>query len=64
MIIKEPKHGEHIGTSHFVDAKMGDIFVLKGPNGQFRFDPNTDKKVIFITRNIAVFLVESSPFWG
>lgn len=48
MVIKDPKHGEHIGRSHFVDAKIGDTFALKGPNGQFRFDPSVDKKVIFI----------------
>ncbi len=48
MVIKEPTHGEHIGRSHFVDAKLGDIFFLKGPNGQFRFDPKVDKKVIFL----------------
>lgn len=34
--------------SHFVEAKIGDPFSLKGPNGQFRFDPNKDKKVLFI----------------
>ncbi len=48
MVIKEPAHGDHIGKSHFVDAKVGDVFFLKGPNGQFRFDPNTDKKVLFL----------------
>lgn len=48
MIIKEPTHGDHIGRSHFVDANIGDIFYLKGPNGQFRFDPGIDRKVLFI----------------
>lgn len=48
MVIKEPKHGEHIGTSHFVEAKIGDTFMLKGPNGQFRFDPSVDKSVLFV----------------
>ncbi|MGD0510963.1 MAG: FAD-binding oxidoreductase [Candidatus Micrarchaeaceae archaeon] len=48
MVIKEPQHGDHIGRSHFVDAKIGDVFFLRGPNGQFRFDPSVDKKVIFI----------------
>ncbi|MGI0100924.1 MAG: ferredoxin--NADP reductase [Candidatus Micrarchaeaceae archaeon] len=47
-VIKEPKHGEHIGTSHFVEANIGDIFMLKGPNGQFRFDPKVNRKVMFI----------------
>ena len=48
MVIKEPRHGEHIGRSHFMDAKIGDAFILKGPSGQFRFDPSINKKVIFI----------------
>lgn len=48
MIIKEPRHGDHIGRSHFADANIGDTFILKGPNGQFRFDPSVDKKVIFM----------------
>lgn len=48
MVIKEPRHGEHIGRSHFMDAKIGDTFLLKGPNGQFRFDPSVNKKVLFI----------------
>ncbi len=48
MVIKEPRHGDHIGRSHFVDANIGDTFILKGPNGQFRFDPNVDKNVVFI----------------
>ena len=48
MVIKEPRHGDHIGRSHFVDANIGDAFMLKGPSGQFRFDPNTDRKVCFI----------------
>ena len=48
MVIKEPRHGDHIGKSHFVDAKIGDVFMLKGPSGQFRFNPATDRKVGFI----------------
>lgn len=48
MVIKEPKHGDHIGKSHFMDANIGDEFLLKGPNGQFRFDPRVNKKVMFI----------------
>ncbi len=48
FIIKEPKHGDHIGRSHFADAQIGDPFMLKGPNGQFRFDPIRDDKVLFI----------------
>lgn len=48
FIIKEPVHGEHIGRSHFADAKVGDPFILRGPSGQFRFDPTKDSKVLFI----------------
>ena len=48
MVIKEPRHGEHIGRSHFVDANVGDPFIMRGPNGQFRFDPKQNKKVVFI----------------
>jgi glycine betaine catabolism B len=48
MVIKSPVHGDHIGRSHFVDAQIGDVFLLKGPNGQFRFDPKVNKKVMFI----------------
>jgi len=48
MVIKEPRHGEHIGRSHFADANIGDIFFLKGPNGQFRFDPSVNSHVLFI----------------
>ncbi len=48
FIIKNPTHGEHIGRSHFNDVEPGDPFLVKGPNGQFRFDPNKDKKVLFV----------------
>jgi ferredoxin-NADP reductase len=48
MVIKEPRHGDHIGRSHFADANVGDVFFLRGPSGQFRFNPGTDKKVGFI----------------
>ncbi|MDE1865562.1 MAG: FAD-dependent oxidoreductase [Candidatus Micrarchaeota archaeon] len=48
MVIKNPTHGDHVGKSHFMDSNVGDEFMLKGPNGQFRFDPSTDKKVCFV----------------
>jgi glycine betaine catabolism B len=48
FIIKEPKHGDHIGRSYFADVQIGAQFMLKGPNGQFRFDPAKDSKVLFI----------------
>ncbi len=48
FVIKSPTHGEHIGRSHFADVDIDDPFMLKGPSGQFKFDPNKDKKVLFI----------------
>ncbi len=48
MVIKEPRHGDHIGRSHFCDAQIGDTFMLRGPSGQFRFVPSVDRKVAFI----------------
>lgn len=48
FVIKNPTHGEHIGRSHFNDIQTGDVFMLKGPSGQFKFDPNKDSKVLFI----------------
>jgi ferredoxin-NADP reductase len=48
FVIKNPTHGDHIGKSHFVDAQVNDRFTLKGPSGQFRFDPTSDPKVLFI----------------
>ncbi len=49
FIIKQHLHTDNtIVKSHFMDSNIGDIFMLKGPNGQFRFDPNLDKKVVFI----------------
>ncbi len=43
----------HIGTaiehtSHFVNSKVGDKYYIKGPYGQFRFDPKENRKVLFI----------------
>lgn len=43
----------HVGTSlehtsHFVDSAIGDQYYIKGPYGQFRFDPKENKKVLFI----------------
>lgn len=48
MIIKQHMKGDQLNKSHFMDAQIGDKFMLKGPNGQFKFDPNLDKKVFFI----------------
>jgi Na+-transporting NADH:ubiquinone oxidoreductase subunit F len=48
FVIKNPTHGDHIGRSHFMDVEINDPFMLKGPNGQFKFDPNKDSKVLFI----------------
>jgi NAD(P)H-flavin reductase len=43
----------HVGTSiehtsHFTEANLGDTYYIKGPYGQFRFDPQENKKVLFI----------------
>ena len=54
FVIKNPTHGDHIGRSHFNDIEIGDPFLLKGPNGQFRFDPNKDSKVLFIAGGTGV----------
>lgn len=35
-------------TKHLDTAKEGDIYYITGPYGQFRFDPNVNKKVLFI----------------
>lgn len=48
FIVKEPMHAAAPGISHFVEASVDDIFIMKGPNGQFRFDPAKDHKVFFI----------------
>ncbi len=49
FIIKQHLHGDgSVVKSHFMESKIGDKFMLKGPNGQFRFDPKVDKKVMFI----------------
>ncbi len=48
MVIKKPMHGDQIAKSHFVDSNIGDVFMLRGPNGQFRFDPKVESKVMFI----------------
>lgn len=48
-IVKRPHIGTSIEhTSHFVDATIGDTYVIKGPYGQFRFDPKENHKVLFI----------------
>ncbi|MCL4390577.1 FAD-binding oxidoreductase [Candidatus Marsarchaeota archaeon] len=35
-------------TSKLEDAKVGDVYYMTGPYGQFRFIPSQDKKVLFI----------------
>jgi len=35
-------------TSHLDTAKIGDIYYVSGPYGQFRFVPGSGKKVLFI----------------
>ncbi len=43
----------HVGTSiehisHFTESNLGDQYYIKGPYGQFRFDPNENRKVLFV----------------
>ncbi|MEM3781766.1 MAG: FAD-binding oxidoreductase [Candidatus Micrarchaeaceae archaeon] len=48
-IVKQPHQGTSIAhTSHFMEAKLGDKFIVKGPYGQFRFDPYKDDKVLYL----------------
>jgi glycine betaine catabolism B len=35
-------------THHLDDAKIGDVYYVTGPHGQFKFIPETDHKVLFI----------------
>jgi NAD(P)H-flavin reductase len=35
-------------TSKLENAKVGDIYYITGPHGQFKFIPNQDRKVLFI----------------
>lgn len=39
-------HGEF--TSHLDTAKIGDVYYVTGPYGQFRFSPTADGKVLFV----------------
>ncbi len=39
-------HGQF--TSKLDVAKPGDVLYVTGPHGQFKFDPNKDKKVLFL----------------
>ncbi len=45
-------------TSKLEEAHAGDIYHVSGPYGQFKFDPNKNKKVLFIAggTGIAPFL--------
>ncbi|MGD0729044.1 MAG: FAD-binding oxidoreductase, partial [Candidatus Micrarchaeaceae archaeon] len=35
-------------TSHLDTAKVGDIYYVSGPHGQFKFVPSEDKKVLYL----------------
>ncbi|MCL5430309.1 MAG: FAD-dependent oxidoreductase [Candidatus Marsarchaeota archaeon] len=48
FIVKEHLLGTAMHVSHLGQAQINAPFFLKGPYGQFRFDPNRDRKVIFI----------------
>ncbi len=45
-------HGQF--TSKLDVAKAGDMLYVTGPYGQFKFDPNKDKKVLFIAGGTGV----------
>jgi NAD(P)H-flavin reductase len=48
-IVKKSHAGTSIEhTSHFVESKLGDRYYIKGPYGQFRFNPRENKKVLFV----------------
>lgn len=47
--VKQPHQGTAAAhTSHFVEAKIGDEFIVKGPYGQFKFDPYKKDKVLYL----------------
>lgn len=48
FIVKQHMLGTAMHTSHFTEANVGDVFMIGGPHGQFRFDPDKDMKVCFI----------------
>ncbi|MGC8676363.1 MAG: ferredoxin--NADP reductase [Candidatus Micrarchaeia archaeon] len=47
--VKQPHPGTAMArTSHFAEAAIGSKFLVKGPYGQFKFDPYKDQKVLYI----------------
>lgn len=44
FVVKE--HGGHV--SHFMQAQVGDPYIITGPYGQFKFAAEENKKVLFI----------------
>ncbi len=44
FVVKE--HGGHV--SHFMHAQPGDPYIITGPYGQFKFNPEENKKVLFV----------------
>jgi ferredoxin-NADP reductase len=44
-------------TSKLEEAKVGDIYHISGPYGQFKFNPSANKKVLFIAGGTGI-----SPF--
>ncbi|MDE1868819.1 MAG: hypothetical protein KGH60_02530 [Candidatus Micrarchaeota archaeon] len=44
FVVKE--HDGH--TSHFTLTKPGDVYVVAGPSGQFKFVASEDKKVLYL----------------
>ncbi|MDE1850563.1 MAG: FAD-dependent oxidoreductase [Candidatus Micrarchaeota archaeon] len=41
-------------TSKLDTAKVGDVYYVSGPHGQFKYDPNQNKKVLFVAGGTGV----------
>jgi len=48
LVAKEHPLNNSIHRTYFMDAAIGDPFIVKGPYGQFSFEVDRDKKVLFI----------------
>ncbi|MGC8572028.1 MAG: ferredoxin--NADP reductase [Candidatus Micrarchaeia archaeon] len=52
--VKEHPLNNTMHRTYFLDAKIGSTFIIKGPYGQFKFNSNTDKKVLLIAGGTGV----------
>ncbi|MGC8648719.1 MAG: ferredoxin--NADP reductase [Candidatus Micrarchaeia archaeon] len=48
LAAKEHPVNNTMHKTHFLDANINDPFIVKGPYGQFSFEVDRDKKVLFI----------------